>query len=220
MSKPSFAELRARMIDEQLLPRGICDQRVLRAMAEVPRERFMPDDVRDLAYDDYAHAIAAGQTISQPYTVAFMCEAAQLQGEEKVLEVGTGSGYGAAVLSRLARRVVTIERIPELADEAQRRLAVEGFRNVTVVAGDGTQGVPAEAPFDAIVVTAGGEHLPPAYVEQLNLGGRIIMPIGGYEGQTMYRFTLEAAGLRTESLGRFAFVPLVGDLGEGSAAAP
>lgn len=207
-----LACLRRRMVDEQLQGRDIVDPRVLAAMAEVPREEFVPADLREAAYDDCALAIGLGQTISQPYTVAYMCQASELRGDEHVLEVGTGSGYGAAVLGRLARRVTTIERRPELAAEARRRLESLGYDNVRVVVGDGTLGVPEEAPFDAIVVTAGAETLPEALVGQLRPNGRIVIPIDADgRGQTMYRLTFDDRGqLRRENLGEFAFVPLIG----------
>lgn len=205
-----YTAQRQRMVDEQLLPRGIADARVLRAMRTVPREEFVPEVERYLAYADRPLPIGHEQTISQPYTVAFMCEALQLRGGERVLEIGTGSGYGAAVLSELAVRVDTIERIPELAVAAQACLERLGYDNVRVFSGDGTLGLPDEAPFDAIVVTAGGETLPEAFVQQVRDGGRIVIPLGpAGESQTMYRFTRVHDRLQQEDLGGFSFVPLV-----------
>ncbi len=205
---------RQRMLEKDLRGRGIHDPRVLRAMAEVPREAFVPADARRAAYADRALPLACGQTISQPFTVAFMCQACQLTGGEKVLEIGTGSGYAAAVLSRLVQHVHTVERIPSLAESARLRLQTLHYDNVTVHCGDGTLGLPQEAPFDVIVVTAGGSRLPPAYPSQITPGGRIVIPLeSGLGGQSMRRFTRDSTGLREEDLGRFAFVPLIGRFG-------
>lgn len=202
------------MVDEQFRDHGITDPRVLQVMSEVPREEFVPPGLRTAAYDDCPLPIGCDQTISQPFTVAFMTQALQLHGPEKVLEIGTGSGYGAAVLGRIAAEVYTVERIAELADQARERLARLGYDNVTVVTGDGTLGLPDHAPFDAIVVTAGAESLSEAFVQQLRDGGRIVVPIGGYRtGQTMYRFTRLRGELKVEDLGSFTFVPLIGQGG-------
>ena len=174
----------------------------------------MPGDLRHAAYEDGPLPIGFGQTISQPFTVACMCQALQLDGTEKVLEIGAGSGYSAAVLSLLASSVFTIERVAQLGERARTRLSQSGYHNVRVVTGDGTLGLPDEAPFDAIVVTAGAECLPDAYVEQVRRGGRIVIPIGEYRyNQTMYRFTRLDQELRVENLGGFAFVPLIGKYG-------
>jgi protein-L-isoaspartate(D-aspartate) O-methyltransferase len=199
-------------VEVALPAHGIRNRRVLDAMAAVPRHEFVPPTSITAAYEDVALPIACHQSISQPSVVAMMCEAAQLTGGERVLEVGTGSGYGAAVLSRLAARVDTVERIPELADHARDTLARLGFDRVHVHEGDGSQGWPAAAPFDAIVVTAGAAGLPLAYPEQLADGGRIVIPIGHPErGQTMYRLTLRGRQLAIDDLGEFRFVPLVVD---------
>lgn len=207
-------QARLQMVDKQLRARGIDDERVLEAMARVPRHEFVPGDWRRAAYSDTALPLACDQTVSQPFTVAFMCQAARLDGHERVLEVGTGSGYGAAVLSHLAAEVHSVERIPPLAERARTLLARLGYNNVTVHTADGTLGLPAAAPFDAIVVTAGAEALPKAYLEQLVDGGRIIIPIGQRsQGQTMFRFTLRNHKLEVEDLGGFAFVPLIGEGG-------
>ncbi len=209
-----FDQLRQRMVQHQLRGRGILDERVLQAMGRVPREEFVSEDIRESAYDDCPLPIDCGQTISQPFTVAFQCEALQLQGHERVLEIGSGSGYAAAVLAHLAKEVYTVERIPELAEQAQATLKRLGYVNVHVFAADGTLGLPAQAPFDGIVVTAGGTELPKTFLEQLVMGGRIVMPIGKYLGsQVMYRFTKLPGELRSEDLGGFAFVPLIGQYG-------
>ncbi|HQX50227.1 MAG TPA: protein-L-isoaspartate(D-aspartate) O-methyltransferase, partial [Planctomycetaceae bacterium] len=173
-----FSKQRAWMVTRQIEARGIKDPRVLAAMREVPRELFIPESCRDEAYDDGPLPIGHGQTISQPFTVAMMCEALQLIGTEKVLEIGTGSGYAACILSNLARQVHTIERIPELARSAEARIRDLAITNVRVHVGDGSLGLPDEAPFDAIVVTAGGPSLPSAFESQLAEDGRIVMPIG------------------------------------------
>lgn len=198
------------MVEHQLRDRGITDPRVLAAMRSVPREEFVPPELVHEAYNDSPLPIACEQTISQPYTVAFMSEALQLAGNERVLEVGTGSGYAAAVLSQLVPHVWTVERIPTLADSAQQRLRRLGYHNVSVRTADGTLGWPEEVPFDAIVVTAAAQQLPQAYVDQLRDGGRIVIPIGRAPyGQTMYRYTRRGVELQSEDLGYFSFVPLI-----------
>lgn len=206
--------LRELMVQNQLRSRDISDERVLRAMMCVPREEFVPEAVRHHAYDDRPLPIGHEQTISQPYTVAFQCEALRLQGDERVLEVGTGSGYGAAVLSRLAKEVYTVERIPELASRARATLGRLGFDNVHVELANGTLGLPKHAPFDGIVVTAGGTSLPQPFLDQLSPGGRIVIPLGeGPAGQSMYRFTKFPDALQVDNLGGFCFVPLIGRYG-------
>lgn len=216
-SDDDFSSARQTMIEQHLRQREITDPRVLEAIGCVPRELFVPPESRRFAYNDCALPIDCHQTISQPYTVAFMCAAAQLTGKETVLEVGTGSGYGAAVLSLLAREVHTIERIPELASQAAERLQRLGYDNVHVYTDDGTLGLPQAAPFDAIIVTASSEQLPAPYQEQLSEGGRIIIPLGSEStGQRMYRFTLRNGKLSEEVLGAFVFVPLIGKFGHPS----
>lgn len=173
-----FARARAQMVADQIAARGVRDPRVLEAMRDVPRHEFVPAGVRHLAYQDSPLPIGLGQTISQPYIVALMTELIEPEPGDRVLEVGTGSGYQAAVAARLVEHVYSIEIVPELARAAAERLARLGVRNVTVREGDGYLGWPEEAPFDAILVTAGGDHVPPPLVEQLALGGRMVMPVG------------------------------------------
>lgn len=205
-----FDQRREHMVEQQLIARGIHDVRVLDAMRAVPREEFVPRQLQYDAYSDWPLPIGFGQTISQPYTVAFMAEALQLTGTEKVLEVGTGCGYAAAVISCVAREMHTIERIVPLADHARERLARLGYHSVQVYTGDGSLGLPDQAPFDAIVVTAGATELPPAYVAQLADNGRIVIPIGSVRhSQTLQRLTKSGEKLHVEHLGQFAFVPLI-----------
>ena len=213
-SASRYSEKRERMIRETLVARGIGDARVLAAMGTVPREEFVPQQFQSEAYGDCPLPIGSGQTVAQPYTVAFMVEALQLKGPERVLEIGTGSGYGAAVLAHLANEVHTVERILLLAQQAQNRLVRLGYRGVHVHAADGTLGLPSCAPFDAIVVTAGAKQLPQAYHTQLAEGGRIVIPIGSNpSSQKLYRFTRQGHQLVKEDLGQFAFVPLIGKHG-------
>jgi len=210
----SYERERAEMVDLHLARRGITDPRLLQAFRDVPREEYVPQRLAEFAYEDSPLPIAEGQTISQPYIVAAMVDALMLRGGERVLEVGTGSGYAAAILARMAREVITIERHASLADEARARLARLGVTNVTVLCGDGTLGAPEHAPFDAIVAAAGGPHVPDALVAQLAPGGRLVMPVGStLEEQQLVRVTREDGELRTESLGEVRFVPLVGEQG-------
>jgi protein-L-isoaspartate(D-aspartate) O-methyltransferase len=209
----SLAE-RLAMVEDQLIARGLKDRRLLDAMAQIPREMFVPDDLRNEAYSDAALPIGYEQTISQPFTTAYMTEALGLIGTETVLEIGTGSGYAAAVLGCLAQRVYTVERIPPLAELAYKRLRRLGFENVEVRVANGTLGLPSAAPFDAIVVTAGGEQLPAPYREQLADGGRIVIPLGTRRDQILTRFTRRGDRWEEESLGHFLFVPLIGEHGQ------
>lgn len=213
-SWPDFATRRDWMVASTLRARGITDPRVLEAMATVPRERFVPPAVLARAYEDTPLPIASGQTISQPYMVALMLQALGLRPGDKVLEVGAGSGYGAAVLSRLAREVHSIERLAPLANAARQLLRELGYPNVTVWQGDGAEGLPTEAPFDAIVATAAAETVPPALVEQLAPGGRLVIPVGAAaEDQTLLRFTRQPdSSVVRQELGPVRFVPLIGGL--------
>jgi protein-L-isoaspartate(D-aspartate) O-methyltransferase len=190
--------------------RGISDQAVLRAMDEVPREHFVEAAFADQAYADRAQPIACGQTISQPYVVAYMTEMLEVEPHHRVLEVGSGSGYQAAVLSRLASRVVTIERYRTLADSARARLKTLGYDNVEVLFGDGMRGEPIRAPYDRIIVTAAAESVPPALVEQLADGGILVLPLGRPHGsQHLVKITKTKDGLKQEELIAVRFVPLL-----------
>jgi protein-L-isoaspartate(D-aspartate) O-methyltransferase len=201
------------MVAYQLRGRDVRDERVLDAMARVPRELFVPKGLAGRAYDDAALPIGAGQTISQPYMVAKICEAASLIGEERVLDVGTGSGYQAAVLSELAAEVDTIERIPELAEQARLNLEAAGYGRVRVHVGDGTRGLPERAPFDAIAVAAAAPHLPQSLYEQLEPRGRLVVPVGRRGIQRLEVIIRSPEGPAVVSTLPCRFVPLVGEEG-------
>lgn len=201
------------MVEEQLRQREVVDQRVLEAMEEVPRHLFVPQDSRTAAYEDYPLPIGQGQTISQPYIVALMLQALELTGNEHALEVGTGSGYQAAVLSRLVKHVYTVEIIPELADSARTILKQLQYDNVEVVAANGSIGWKAGAPYDAIIVAAASPVVPHALVEQLRDGGRLVLPVGSLVQQRLLRIRKREEEISTEDLGGCAFVPLVGEEG-------
>jgi protein-L-isoaspartate(D-aspartate) O-methyltransferase len=201
------------MLRKQLQRRGILDRGVLAAMAKVPRERFLAPESRHEAYADRALAIDCSQTISQPYIVGLMTQALELSGTEKVLEVGTGSGYQTAILAELAREVVTVERHPALSQRAGEVLSELGYGNVTLVTGDGTLGCADRAPFDRIIVTAAAAECPPALFEQLDEGGLLVIPLGGRDYQTLQ--AIRKVGGRAQAVGLSAcrFVPLVGAYG-------
>lgn len=206
---------RAAMVSEQLRPRGIRDPRVLEAMATVPREQFVPSTLSSHAYDDRPLPIQAGQTISQPYIVAFMTEAAQIAPDARVLEIGTGSGYAAAVLSLLAAEVFTVERHAQLAQSASERMTRLQYTNVHVITSDGTRGLPDHAPFDAILVTASGPDIPAALLEQLSIGGRLVMPVERRHGHQQLVVVVRAMedDFVEEAVLGVAFVPLIGEFG-------
>jgi protein-L-isoaspartate(D-aspartate) O-methyltransferase len=207
-------ERRRDMVERDIASRGVRDPRVLEALRTVPRERFLPERLAEFAYDDTPLPIDEGQTISQPLIVAVMAEAAELEPDSRVLEIGAGSGYGAAVLSRAAAEVWTIERHELLAEQAARRLEELGYDNATVVIGDGTLGLPEQAPFDAVVVTAGGPSIPEALIEQLVDGGRLIIPVGPESrGQRLLRVRRRGDEFDEEDLGPVRFVPLIGQQG-------
>lgn len=201
---------RERMVADQIAARGVRDERVLAAMRDVPRELFVPQPMRDRAHADGALPVGEGQTISQPYMVALMADAAGIGPDDRVLEVGGGTGYAAAVFARLAREVVAVERIPKLAREARKRLIALGAANVRLLDGDGTGGAPEHAPFDAIIVSAAARAVPPALPEQLVEGGRLVIPLGGPDMQELCRFIRRGDALERTDLGAVRFVPLVG----------
>ncbi len=210
-----FADLCGQMVRRQMEARGIFDPLILDAFRTVPREEFVDEGQRQWAYDDHPLPIEAGQTISQPYIVALMIEAAELRPGDKVLEVGAGSGYAAAVMSRIAREVVGIERQHDLVEVARERLQRLGYHNVTIVEGDGTRGCPGEAPFDAILAAASGSHIPASFVDQLAPGGRLVMPIGDPgRVQELVKVTKRPDGTtERKNLGGVRFVPLIGEEG-------
>ena len=211
MTKPrNFPEARERMVDKQLRGRGISDERVLDAMAGVPRELFIPEEVRRRAYDDGALPIGHDQTISQPWVVAAICQALELKGNEMVLEVGTGSGYSAAVLGRLARHVHSLERIPELAEGARAALEEVGADNIEVTVADGSRGLPDDAPFEGIAIHAATPEAPHSLLSQLAIGGRLVVPIATGSSDLLTSFHRENGRLRQETIGPCRFVPLIG----------
>ncbi len=201
------------MVDRQLRRRGIDDERVLEAMAAVPRERFVPEGARPRAYDDGALPIGRGQTISQPWIVAAICQALALEGEETVLEVGAGSGYSAAVLARLARSVIAVEREPQLTAEARERLAALGVGNVELIEGDGSVGLPERAPFEGIAVHATAPEPPPALLEQLAPGGRLVVPVAAAGIELLTLFRRANGEIESVALAPCRFVPLLGEQG-------
>ena len=209
-------DARARMVEHQLRRRGITDERVLAAMARVPRELFVPASLRPYAYDDGALPIGEGQTISQPFVVATICSLLALRGDERALDVGTGSGYQAAVLAELADEVVTVERIAALADAARDRLAEGGYERVEVVVGDGSLGVATRAPFQAIAVAAAAPSIPRALYDQLTEGGRLVVPRGSRRGQELVLAVRTASGSAERTSIPVRFVPLVGEEGFGN----
>ncbi len=206
----ALEEPRRRMVEAQLKARDIVDAGVLKAMLEVPRHEFLPHELRDVAYGDFPLPIAEGQTISQPYIVALMTQELELKGNDKVLEVGCGSGYQAGVLSRLAKTVYSVERIPALAEHAESMLKKLCYMNVTVVVGDGTLGLKKNAPYDAIIVTAACFKVPEALKEQLVDGGRLVIPVGGPYGQALVKLTRSGDEFKERKICDCAFVPLVG----------
>ncbi|MBM3122577.1 MAG: protein-L-isoaspartate(D-aspartate) O-methyltransferase [Chloroflexi bacterium] len=204
---------RWRMVDSQLRSRDITDRRVLATMGQVPRHRFVRPVDQPQAYADAPLPIGHRQTISQPYIVALMTQLVAPRPEDTVLEIGTGSGYQAAVLAALARRVISVERIPELAAQARRVLSELGIMNVEIIEGDGTHGHAAEAPYAGIVVTAGAPRLPDPLRDQLADGGRLVLPVGSRDGQMLERWTRRGGEVHRERIAPVAFVPLIGDQG-------
>lgn len=206
-----LADKRERMVKEQLMPRGIHEERVLAAMMKVPREEFVPEHLRAASYADQPLPIGYNQTISQPFIVAFMTEQLRPQPHDRVLEIGTGSGYQAAILAQLVADVYSIEIIEPLARTAETTLQRLGYKNVHVKVGDGYKGWPEHAPFDAVIVTCAPDHVPQALVDQLKEGGRMIIPVGGPGDQELYLLEKEKGALRRRAVSPVRFVPMTGE---------
>jgi protein-L-isoaspartate(D-aspartate) O-methyltransferase len=213
VSKQDHEEKRHRMVEGQIRRRGIRDERVLAAMERIPRHRFVPKKLEEYAYDDSPLSIGDGQTISQPYMVALMTEGLAPAPGDRILEVGTGSGYQTAILADLAEHVYSIERIPALAERAERLLGKLGIENVSIRIGDGSEGLRGQAPFDGILVTAGAPEVPDPLVQQLSVGGRLVIPIGGAHHQTLCKIRKGEEGIRKTSGTGCVFVPLIGKYG-------
>lgn len=209
----NYEKERNRMVDEQIAARGVKDERVLAAMRTVPRHEFLPEAIRGMAYEDNSLPLGEGQTMSQPYMVALMTGLLELTGAERVLEIGTGSGYQAAVLAELCEKVYTVERIKTLADKARAVLDRLGYRTVAIKVYDGTYGWKEMAPFDAIMVTAGAPDVPAPLVLQLKEGGRMVVPVGDRQGQALLKVVKTAEGVVTERSIPCTFVPLIGSHG-------
>jgi len=206
-----YDALKEAMIQNQIVKRGVADPAVLSALRKVPRHLFVPEEYRREAYEDYPLPIGEGQTISQPYIVALMTQMLEVKPGHKVLEIGTGSGYQAAVLAELGAEVYTIEILPSLAEKARDRLKKLGYEKVHVLVGDGYRGYPAEAPFDAVIVTAAPEKIPQPLLDQLGLGGRLVVPIGKYS-QELKLVRKTETGTTTEDMLPVRFVPMVGEV--------
>jgi protein-L-isoaspartate(D-aspartate) O-methyltransferase len=204
---------RDQMVETQIEARGIRDERVLSAMRRVPRHIFVPEKARAAAYGDYPLPIGHGQTISQPYIVAMMTTLLQINPDDRVLEIGAGSGYQAAILGTLAKEVISIERIPEVALLAQENLSVSGISNVRVIVGDGTLGYPDGAPYDGVLITASTPSVPPPLLDQLVEGGRLVAPVGSRDLQELIRLIRKGSDITREFFGGVVFVPLVGEHG-------
>ena len=205
-----FTREREKMVEEQLVRRGITSERVLGAMRRIPRHRFVEEGLQHRAYGDYPLPIGEEQTISQPYIVALMTSLLELTGREKVLEIGTGSGYQTALLAELSRRVCSVERLPRLAERARRLLETLGYANIWIRVGNGALGWSDEAPFDRILVAAAGPSVPPPLIERLGEGGRLVAPVGDAESQALTLVERRAGEVRTRAVGDCRFVPLVG----------
>ncbi len=208
-----FLQARMDMVSDQIARRGVKDKRVLDALRQVPRHAFVPPDVQLNAYDDFPLPIGMGQTISQPYIVGLMTELLTLTGPEKVLEIGTGSGYQAAILSLLCAQVITLERHPPLAEAARTRLKALGYSNVVVICRDGSGGVPEQSPFDGIIVTAASPRIPQPLLDQLDEGGRMVIPTGSQGSQTLQRAVKFAGSVQVTDILSVVFVPLRGEYG-------
>lgn len=205
----SVQKQRQQMVNQQLKSRDITDPHVLQVMSKVPREKFVPKQVRSSAYADHPLSIGHNQTISQPYVVALMCQLLELSGNEKILDIGTGSGYQAAVLSHLAKEVISVEVIPELAERAEKTLNELNYKNVKVIVGDGRKGAPDYAPFDGIKSAAASKDIPKTWKEQLKIGGKIVLPLEHDLGQKLIRVTKTKSGFKKEAFGGVMFVPLI-----------
>ena len=208
--KGDFKAMREKMVETQIKARGVRDPRVLSALLKVERHRFVPKEYLNSAYSDQPLPIGEGQTISQPYIVALMTELIELKGDEKVLEIGTGSGYQAAILAELAKEVYTIEIIESLASMAKNRLLESGYQNIKVKAGDGYLGWPEVAPFDAIIITAAPDHIPKPLIEQLKEGGRMVVPVGTYT-QELKKIVKQSGKIETINIIPVVFVPMTGE---------
>jgi protein-L-isoaspartate(D-aspartate) O-methyltransferase len=213
MEEANYAQERNHMVNSQLIPRGLADSRVLAAMRKVPRHRFVPPHLWDQAYNDYPLPIGEDQTISQPYIVALMTEILEPREGDRVLEIGTGSGYQAAILAELVAQVFTMDRMGPLASRALEVLEKLGYQNIQARVGDGTLGWPEEAPFDGIIVTAAAPQVPRPLTEQLALGGRLVIPVGDRYSQTLTCIRKTKDGLKFEYHGGCRFVPLIGKFG-------
>ncbi len=209
----NFQKARERMVEAQLISRGISNPRVLEAMRKVPRHLFVEEALKEQAYSDYPLPIGEKQTISQPYVVALMSEALELKGDEKILEIGTGSGYQAAILAELADRVFSIERFPALAYRANQILQKLGYQNVIIRVADGSLGWPDEAPFEGIMATAGTPKIPQPLIDQLGAGGRLVLPVGDRLSQELVLVESTPEGIRKTNLGGVRFVDLIGKWG-------
>ena len=205
-----YAELRKRMVNEQLLPRGIKNSRVIEAFLKIERHKFIPTEAKRKAYEDFPIPIGEGQTISQPYIVALMTECLDLKGNEKVLEIGTGSGYQAAILAELANQIYTVERIPALAQRAKETLQELGYSNVKVKVDDGTLGWPEEAPFSRIIITAAAPDVPFPLIEQLAEGGKMVLPLGERFSQVLTIIEKKKGKIKQKAVCGCIFVPLIG----------
>ncbi len=208
-----FEDARERMVQQQLRDRGITDERVLAAFLKVPRHVFVPDEAQAEAYDDHPISIGQGQTISQPYIVALMTQLLRLQGHERVLEIGTGSGYQLAILAELALEIYSVERLPELLEQAHHRLQALGYLNVHLTLGNGSEGWPEHAPYEGILVTAGASQIPRALVEELAEGGRLVIPVGSQTAQMLTLVERREGNIHTRPITSCVFVPLIGDYG-------
>ena len=209
----NFVQERRRMVEEQLIPRGIKELLVLNAFRKVPREKFVPFEWRDNSYDDFPLPIGEEQTISQPYIVALMTESLELKGEEKVLEIGTGSGYQTAIIAEIVEEIYTVERIIPLAQRAKKTLKELGYTKIKIKIGDGTEGWEEFSPYDAIIVTAAAPKLPQSLIKQLNKSGRLIIPLGNLYSQELILYEKKRRELMTRNFGGCRFVPLRGEYG-------